>query len=269
MVRGKGFAAVFSRRCPPPLPNLIPGPPVAPSPQGPWADGAVTVLRQLSDWFAINGEAILGTEPVYPSAGNGAFLTSRNKTVYVIVPRTAPDSDGGGAAAPPASQLYQALQGAAQHPFVRQDESTLTLPWFRANLMRDKLFNVSLLGKGPLGFATQRDGLAIKYPSSASHALLRTYTSTNRSVELGARARARARARAGGEGKWGTMGERDRKWLTGTLPFATPQDTHGPFSILLGHGPLRNARLGHLPNVPGRRLHLFGQRSAVLFRREC
>ena len=96
---------------------------VAPSPQGPWADTAVTVLEQLAAWFQVNGEAIQGTDPMYPSSDSGAYLTSRNKTVYIIVPSTPPDRTDG-----TTSQLWAALHGQARHPFVAQDTSNLTLP---------------------------------------------------------------------------------------------------------------------------------------------
>jgi hypothetical protein len=139
----------------------------------------VTVLEQLAAWFQVNGEAIQGTDPMYPSSDSGAYLTSRNKTVYIIVPSTPPDRTDG-----TTSQLWAALHGQARHPFVAQDTSNLTLPWFRPNLMRDTLVNVTLLGKGPVAFEMRSEGLVISHSTNASVALLRTYFSSNRSVSV-------------------------------------------------------------------------------------
>lgn len=139
----------------------------------------MAVLEQLATWFQVNGEAIQGTDPMYPSSDSGAYITSRNNTVYIIVPSTPPDSTD-----VTQSQLWAALHGQARHPFVSQDTTNLTLPWFRPNLMRDTLVNVTLLGNGPLPFEMRDEGLVISHNTTASVALLRTYYSANRSVSV-------------------------------------------------------------------------------------
>lgn len=145
---------------------------VAPGPSGVWPDSAVTVLKQLGAWMAVNGEAIKDTMPSYPFQFDGVYITSKEKTVYAIVPRSKPGEEIA------ASTTWQALHSGLGTTGAADDAPTanLTLGWFRPELLADTITGVEQLGSGPATYRLEEGtGLVVAY--TPAPAVLRSFWS--------------------------------------------------------------------------------------------
>lgn len=135
---------------------------VAPNPLGVWADGAVTVLQQLADWYAVNGEALEGTAPVYPYQYDNALLLSKDSVLYVIYPSMTPGQ-----------------QQATPVAFPADSDDNVTLPWIRPTLLADRIASVEVLGAGPVPYELKETGLTIQHSPAVSTVNLRSYYSAD------------------------------------------------------------------------------------------
>lgn len=61
---------------------------VAPDPLGRWPASALQTLDELTEWFAINGEAIHNTRPAWPYQYGDLFVSGSQatKALYVLIP---------------------------------------------------------------------------------------------------------------------------------------------------------------------------------------
>lgn len=50
---------------------------VAPTPEGEWQEGAYELLQEYGDWMQVNGEAIYGTETLYPNKSENICMTQK------------------------------------------------------------------------------------------------------------------------------------------------------------------------------------------------
>ena len=150
---------------------------VAPTPQGVWPASALLTLQELADWFAINGEAIHGTRPVWPyqmsqptwpgipiMTGSDLFFTgsASQRAIYVLIPAVTPDHaelasgapnpTGGGPSSDGAATSGGPTTATAGHPsalharLLTGEQKNITLPWLRPSLFKSPVKKVELLG---------------------------------------------------------------------------------------------------------------------------
>jgi alpha-L-fucosidase len=77
---------------------------IGPQPDGKLPPVALSRLKEIGDWMAVNAEAIHGTRPIAPYKEGRVAFTSRGKTIYAIY--LAED----GAEAPPANIILRGLR---------------------------------------------------------------------------------------------------------------------------------------------------------------
>lgn len=129
---------------------------VAPGPSGAWPSSAYSVLTEMSQWMAVNGEAFVNTSSMYPYEcvnGNCFFMLSEETNdVYVLVPSITPGAhvSVGTPGVPTGARsrdrtVRDHTLPAATYMTMRQD-GTLSLPSFRTDVLRTDVRDVNVLG---------------------------------------------------------------------------------------------------------------------------
>lgn len=152
---------------------------VAPDPLGTWPASALLTLKELADWFTINGEAIHSTRPVWPYQNGETFIvgSSVTKAVYVLIPAMTPDHSQlmGGSPTPTGGALRPAAgKGAEEETAVvppcllhsrltAGTQDNISLPWLRPSLFSSPLKSVELLGHSvPINYTiSDADGVLV------------------------------------------------------------------------------------------------------------
>jgi hypothetical protein len=119
--------------------------------------------------MTVNGEAIVGADPLFPYEYDNVFVTSSDEgqgAMYVMVPTSS--------------------VGDSDKPIVRESvvlrresngNSTLILPFVRPAMLTQPLASVTLLGVGDINYILNTSGLILNFPGVDQTAVLRTYYS--------------------------------------------------------------------------------------------
>eukprot|EP01084_Bolivina_argentea_P214283 363807_1 len=109
----------------------------------PMADGTISKeqinsLYEIGLWMNLNGESIYNTMPIWPHQwGNNMFVTASDDdskhVIYIL----------------------------NTYPLFKD---VVYVPWIRENLLKDKLIEVDVLGKGQTNYTLNTDGLYIDVP---------------------------------------------------------------------------------------------------------